>query len=74
MAKFVVAKINFMDNELNQSIIDFEGSLLECYINQAENDGIILENEEASSINEIKQCYFNCDSMISIIELSNEVA
>ena len=70
---FVVAKINFFDNELTQELFDFEGSLYEAYIRyyiwdfSAEFDFETLA--ELNSIEEIKQSYLDADMMINILQM-----
>lgn len=66
---FVVAKINFFDNELTQELFDFEGSLYEAYIRHYMWDFGNIASIELSSIEEIKQRYFDCDMMINILEM-----
>lgn len=66
---FVVAKINFYDNELTQEIKDYP-SLYVAYINEAIYIDKVLEDEDQGlPIEDIKQAYFNCDMMINILEV-----
>lgn len=66
MTKFVVAKINFFDNNLTQHIVE-RNSLEEAYFHEANNDDIWCP--ELLTIDDIKQEYFNVDMMINIIML-----
>jgi hypothetical protein len=64
---YCVAKINFFDNKITQTIIDFNGSLLEAYVAQAKEE--FVEIEDFSTIEEVKQFYFDCDCQINIIKI-----
>jgi hypothetical protein len=66
---FVVAKINFFDNELTQELFDFEGSLYEAYIRHYMWDFGKMPSIELASIEEIQQRYFDADMMINILEM-----
>ena len=68
---FVVAKINFFDNELTQELFDFEGDLYEAYLRHYIWDfSPELETlSELDSIEEITQRYFDADMMINILEV-----
>jgi len=68
---FVVAKMNFFDNELVQELFNFEGSLYEAYLRHCIWDFTIDPEDlaELNSIEDIKQFYFNGDMMINILEM-----
>lgn len=68
---FVVAKMNFFDNELVQELFDFEGSLYEAYLRHYIWDfSPELETlQELTSIEMIKNYYFDGDMMINILEM-----
>lgn len=73
---FVVAKINFFDNELTQELFDFEGSLYEAYFRHYIWDfystGMDPFSDPSIAINtveEIQQRYFDADMMINILEV-----
>lgn len=66
---FVVAKMNFFDNELTQELFDFDGSLYEAYIRHYIWDFREFGSIELNSIEEIKQRYFDADMTINILEL-----
>lgn len=66
---FVVAKMNFFDNELTQELFDFDGSLYEAYIRHYIWDFRELGSIELNSIEEIKQRYFDADMTINILQM-----
>jgi hypothetical protein len=66
---FVVAKMNFFDNDLTQELFDFDGSLYEAYIRHYMWDFKEIASMELASIEEIQQRYFDCDMMINILEM-----
>ena len=71
MAKFVVAKINFYDNDLTQVVKDYP-SLGMAYVYEAQYIDCVLDEEDDGqdiSIEDIKQRYFDTDMMINIIEV-----
>lgn len=66
---FVVAKINFCDNELTQEIKDYP-SLSMAYVYEATYvDNVIDADEGIGGIEYIKQRYFDCDMMINILQV-----
>lgn len=66
--RFVVAKINFFDNVLTQEVKEYS-DLDTAYASEMRNDGILDGNEFFVDIDEAKQRYFDCDQMISILEI-----
>lgn len=66
---FVVAKMNFFDNELTQELFDFDGSLYEAYIRHYIWDFREPGSIELNSIEEIKQRYFDADMTINILQM-----
>ena len=66
MSCFVIAKFSAFNNELVQKIMYCE-NLDTAYWNQAISDEMVDRDDESISIEEIKQRYFDCDSMINII-------
>lgn len=67
MPKYVIAEINFYDNELTQRIVDSELNLEELY--NATLSHAIGVPTEGLSIEKVKMDFFNMDAMISIIEV-----
>lgn len=66
---FVVAKINFYDNELTQEVKSYP-TLGMAYVYEATYvDNVIDIEEDITGIDYIKQRYFDCDMMINILEL-----
>ena len=66
---FVVAKINFFDNELTQEIKDYT-SLGAAYVYEATYiDNVIDADEGIDGIEYIKQRYFDANMMINILEV-----
>ncbi len=68
MKRFVVAKINFFDNDLNQRIKEYE-DLATAYETELKNDELLWDDETFSTVEEAKQRYFDTDMMISIVEI-----
>lgn len=68
---FVVAKMDFFNNDLVQELFDFDGSLYEAYLRQYIWDfSPTLEAlSEIDSIDQIKNYYFDADRVINIMEL-----
>lgn len=65
---FVVAKMNFFDNNLEQFIYNSNASLLEIYSSEHFIDfGDTLA--ELSTIEDYKQAYFDADMLINIIQV-----
>lgn len=68
---FVVAKMNFFDNELTQELKGYP-SLGMAYVYEATYVDKVLDKEDPEfiTIDYIKQLYFDCDMMINILELT----
>ena len=68
---FVVAKMNFFNNELVQELFEFEGSLYEAYLRHYIWDFSpdLKTLQELTSIEMIKNYYFDADMMINILEM-----
>lgn len=69
---FVVAKMDFFDNELVQELFDFDGNLYEAYLRHYIWDfSPALEDlSDLDTIDQIKTYYFDADRVINILELT----
>lgn len=69
--RVVVSKINFFDNDLKSEVKSYT-DLHEAYVQEALIDEVVWLPElddGTPSIENIKQSYFDMDSMINIIEV-----
>ena len=68
MTKYCVAWMNFFDNEIHQEVVSAiteKGALF-----KSQQDTIHLEDEDMKkSLEELKRFAFDCDGMISVIEI-----
>jgi hypothetical protein len=73
MKKYVVAYINFFDNELKMSIQEAKNEVHACKnylkIKQNENPSDSWVNDLPDNLEELKEKMFNLDSMINAIEI-----
>lgn len=63
---FVIAKVNFFDNDLRQTFKEYP-SLLEAYQGEARKDLVAISPEDG--IEEIKEAYFRVDMLINIVRV-----
>lgn len=68
MPKYCVAYINFYDNIMTQEIVKAKTEL-DALRTSLEINGYDSSDEKFSSIEEVKQFAFDCDSMVSAIEI-----
>jgi hypothetical protein len=74
MKRYVIAYISFFHNELKQRIVraenEYEAGLIALDFDGTEQEWIAeLRKEEGGTLEQLKGLAFDCDSMISVLEL-----
>lgn len=67
--KYVVSTINFFDNDLKSEIIEADSKIESMLVYLSKEDIKFLGNNPTED--DIKQFYFDIDSMINSIEIPN---